>query len=444
MDPEPWQVDVLEGNHQQLLLNCCRQAGKSTVVAILALAEAIFKPFAKILLLSKSHRQSMELFRIVSDRYHQLDRPLKGRDTRTELELSNHSRIISLPCREDTIRGFSGVSLLIIDEAARVPDDLYRAVRPMLASSGGRLICLSTPYGKRGFFWDCWARGGEDWGRIEVPGERSRRHSRARLELERRSLGESWFRQEYCCSFESVEGLVYADFARCVVSELPPELAAEAPPPLARLTGAQTPPRRPTPGLQRVGGIDFGFHNPFAAIWGVVDKGGILWLTGEQYDREVILAEHAAHMPRDVMWHADPSGAREIAELQAAGFKVRRADNEIRPGIAAVHARLQSGRLKVLEGACPNLLMEASLYRWNTELGSARSEAPVPEDNHALDALRYLISRLDARTMARIRRGPPPDETPTDNEAPPAAAPTPRKEQKWLRYDNEELWTPLQ
>src|SRR5207248_5957823 len=115
--------------------------------------------------------------------------------TAHELHLENFSHIVCLPCREDTVRGYSNVSLLIIDEAARVPDDLYRAVRPMLAVSGGRLICLSTPYGKRGFFHDCWTNGGADWQRIEVPASRIPRISPAFLEQERRALGESWYRQ---------------------------------------------------------------------------------------------------------------------------------------------------------------------------------------------------------------------------------------------------------
>jgi hypothetical protein len=64
--PDPWQIDVLEAGHPRLLLNCCRQAGKSTVVAILALVEAIFIPNTRVLLLSRSLRQSSELFRIVT------------------------------------------------------------------------------------------------------------------------------------------------------------------------------------------------------------------------------------------------------------------------------------------------------------------------------------------------------------------------------------------
>src|SRR5437764_8952776 len=195
LEPDPWQVEVLEAGHPRLLLNCCRQAGKSTAVALLGLTEAVFVPYTKVLLVSRSLRQSQELFRIVTDFYRRIGSPLRERQTTEELQLSNHSRIVSLPCKEETIRGYSHVSLLVIDEAARVPDDLYRAVRPMLAVSNGRMICLSTPYGKRGFFFDAWANGGDDWARIEVPADRIGRITPEFLMQERRALGYSWFRQ---------------------------------------------------------------------------------------------------------------------------------------------------------------------------------------------------------------------------------------------------------
>jgi len=104
---------------------------------VLALVEAVCTPGTKVLLLSRSHRQSTELFRIVTGYFRRLKSPLLGRQTQHELELVNFSRVVCLPCREDTIRGYSDISLLVIDEAARVPDDLYRAVRPMLAVSRG-------------------------------------------------------------------------------------------------------------------------------------------------------------------------------------------------------------------------------------------------------------------------------------------------------------------
>ncbi len=185
--PDPWQVEVLEAAHPRLLLNRTRQSGKSTVVAVLALAEAVCAPGTKALLLSRSHRQSAELFRIVTGFYRRLKSPLLKRQTQHELELEDFSRVVCLPCREDTIRGYADIDLLVLDEAARVPDDLYRAVRPMLAVSKGRMICLSTPYDKRGFFHDCWARGGADWHRIEVPAEQVGRISREFLAQERRA-----------------------------------------------------------------------------------------------------------------------------------------------------------------------------------------------------------------------------------------------------------------
>src|SRR5438445_1620910 len=375
--PDPWQVEVLEGGHARLLLNCCRQAGKSTVVAMLGLVHASFEPAAMVLLVSRSHRQSTELFRMVTDFYRRLNYPMLKRQTTEELELTNFSRIVCLPCREETIRGYSKVNLLVIDEAARVPDDLYRAVRPMLAVSNGRMICLSTPYGKRGYFYDAWARGGDDWHRIEVPAEQIKRIKPEILQRERRQLGESWYRQEFCCSFEALEGLVYPDFARCVVPG-------------------------PAPAGKRVGGLDFGVRNPFAAVWGVLDRDDVLWLTGEHYSREKSLAYHAQHLPRDVTWYGDPSGAREILELRCVGVAVRKADNAERPGIAAVRARLEDGSLRVVAGTCPNLLAESGMYRYDPDPKS-KPETPVKEYDHAMDALRYLISKIDSRRMARIR-----------------------------------------
>jgi hypothetical protein len=108
-----------------------------------------------------------------------------------------------------TIRGYSGVTLLVIDEAARVLDDLYRAVRPMLAVSGGRLMALSTPFGQRGWFYEEWTGPG-DWQRVKVTADQCPRITPEFLGEERRSMGERWFRQEYECCFESTTDAVFA------------------------------------------------------------------------------------------------------------------------------------------------------------------------------------------------------------------------------------------
>ena len=60
-EPDPWQVEVLETPHKRLLLNCCRQSGKSTVVAVLGLVEALFNPLHKVVIVAPSMRQSTNL-----------------------------------------------------------------------------------------------------------------------------------------------------------------------------------------------------------------------------------------------------------------------------------------------------------------------------------------------------------------------------------------------
>ena len=145
-EPDEWQADVLRSEARRQLLLCSRQSGKSTVAAAQAVYTAITKPGALVLLLSPSLRQSGELFRKVIS-VHRAAAPgiAVKQQSALRLELANGSRIVALPAGEETVRGFSGVDLLIIDEAARVPDELYYSVRPMLAVSGGKLVALSTP-----------------------------------------------------------------------------------------------------------------------------------------------------------------------------------------------------------------------------------------------------------------------------------------------------------
>jgi hypothetical protein len=121
-------------------------------------------------------------------------------ETALTLQLVNKSRVVSLPGKEQTVRGYSGVSLLVIDEAAQVDDDLYYSVRPMLAVSCGRLILLSTPFGKRGFFFKEWTER-DEWKKIKITAEQCPRISGDFLREERLTLGDWWYRQEYLCEF---------------------------------------------------------------------------------------------------------------------------------------------------------------------------------------------------------------------------------------------------
>lgn len=222
IDPDEWQRQAL-GYHKQLILLCSRQAGKSTVASIKALHKAIYKPKSLSLLISPSLRQSGELFKTVKGMFKTIDkRPELIEDNKLSLTMQNGSRIVSLPNSEETIRGFAGVDLLILDEASRIPDEVYRAVRPFLAVSGGELMLLSTPYGQRGFYYETWANGLDTWKRIKITAEDCPRISPEFLQEERQALGQLYFEQEYLCKFlEDIGGFFrLEDFDNCLSDEV--------------------------------------------------------------------------------------------------------------------------------------------------------------------------------------------------------------------------------
>ena len=222
--PDPWQVRVLRSTSPRMLLNVTRQGGKSSTVAALTLHTALFQPKSLSLILSPGERQSKETFRKCLDIYHELGRPIPAdAENKLELELTNGSRIVALPGVEGTVRGYSGVALLIVDEASRVDDTLYAAVRPMLAVSGGHLVALSTPWGKRGWWYDAW-QSGEAWERYEVPATDCPRIHPDFLAEERRVLGDLWFRSEYLCQFTDTVDQVFAtdDIQAALSAEVAP------------------------------------------------------------------------------------------------------------------------------------------------------------------------------------------------------------------------------
>lgn len=208
--PDRWQENLLRSGSKRVLLNCSRQSGKSTMAGVIALHRALYHPGSLVLILAPSERQAKELFSKVVEHFRALGHTIQT-DSHRKLGmlLANGSRIEALPGSEKTIRGFSGASLLILDEAARVDDGLYHAIRPMLAVSGGALMMLSTPYGKRGVFYEAWV-GSEDWHRYEVPAVDIPRISEDFLDEERRSLPPFVYRQEYECSFEETEDQVFS------------------------------------------------------------------------------------------------------------------------------------------------------------------------------------------------------------------------------------------
>ena len=207
--PDHWQRRILETTKRQTIILCSRQSGKSATASLKAIIAAAKLPNFTCLIISPGERQSGLTLKKAKDFYRQMGEPAGRRKWNDfSIEFENGSGIYALPGSEDTIRGFSAVNLILVDEASRVPDATYHAVRPMLAVSGGEIILMSTPFGKRGFFYEQWIQSQHDpsWERIgpiiatDIP-----RITPEFLAGERRALPKLWYQQEYECQF--LEGL---------------------------------------------------------------------------------------------------------------------------------------------------------------------------------------------------------------------------------------------
>ncbi|HWF10461.1 MAG TPA: terminase family protein [Bryobacteraceae bacterium] len=213
------QARVLRSRARRGILNCCRQWGKSTVTAAMAMYRAQMTPGCLVLIASPSRRQSAEWMRKARGMAVKMGiRPRGDGDNAVSLLLPNGSRIVGLPRLEDTVRGFSAVSLLLIDEAARVPDEMFDALQPMLGTTDGDMWLMSTPRGKAGFFYEMWEFGGTEWMRVKGPATECAQVSKRFLEEQRRVMSADKFMQEHMCCFvgrgaglfdrEMVEGIL--------------------------------------------------------------------------------------------------------------------------------------------------------------------------------------------------------------------------------------------
>jgi hypothetical protein len=201
-EPDAGQCEVLRSTAKRGILNCTRQWGKSTVSAAKAVHRAYTQNGITVLVASPGARQSGEWMKKAAAMLARLDIPKKTDGAnRISLALPNGSRIVGLPDVEAKVRGFSAPAMVLIDEASRVSDELYTALLPMLAVSDGELWMMSTPFGKRGFFYETWEHGGEDWHRIRVQATDCARIPAAFLEKQRREMGLQKFAEDHMCEF---------------------------------------------------------------------------------------------------------------------------------------------------------------------------------------------------------------------------------------------------
>lgn len=363
MTPDPWQERLLRAK-DDVILNCSRQAGKSTAASMLVVHRAVTLPNHLALLISPSDRQSSELFRKVREFLGRVPGVSLAEDNVHSAKLTNGSRIVSLPSSAETIRGFSAVNTLVEDEAAFVDDSLNMTVRPMLAVSRGQLVLMSTPNGRKGHFFDAWHDTRGSWHRERVPCWDVPRIPRPFLEEQRRIMGE-FFRQEFECEFiHAASGRVYEwDEKLNVIEKLPKD-------------GEWT----------WMLGLDFGIRDRNAATVVGWRKNDPCVYIPRSYRYPGVPAD-AAREVRSL--EKEYTFARIVGDLQGLGA-VFGADLAARFGIPVESAKkadklggirlmngdLRTARIKVVRGGCTDLLEEWQDLPW-AENGQREAEGFV-------------------------------------------------------------------
>ena len=228
---DKWQQQALESTSQRLAIAASRQSGKSVIAALIALRTALYSRNQLVLILSPSLRQSSYMFssKVVGAVHNLQDQDLLPAQiesiTATSISFNQGSRIISLPDSESTIRGYSGVSLLVADESARISQELWVAVRPMLATSHGRLVMVSTPWLREGDFYKA-MQADSGFETYSIPATEVPRISPEFLIEEKKALGpfyESEYMVEWLDNADGIAMFRYEDImAAGTTGKIPP------------------------------------------------------------------------------------------------------------------------------------------------------------------------------------------------------------------------------
>jgi len=233
-DPDPVEEWFLDSQDTDIMLNWCRQSGKTRSTSFKVAHKAKFMPNSVHLLISVTQRQAGILQRRVASALRddakgewkmqgEFDAPdgyfTEGVDYEAgtqmvkcsvlSLELANGAMVISAPASEDAIRGYTP-DTIVLDEGSRIPDKVIDAIRPMRAAHPCQLIVPSTPNGKRGWYYKEWTSNDPVWKKSLVTADMCPRISREFLERERLKMSsEAMFQQEYFCAFIELKGALF-------------------------------------------------------------------------------------------------------------------------------------------------------------------------------------------------------------------------------------------
>jgi len=198
-----YQAELIKCTSKRIVACWARQTGKTTAIAVKVIHFAFTNKNTTTLIVSRGLRQSMIMFGIIENLImkHPVLRKSVVKSTRTQIQLTNGSQITALPCGPDgaSLRGFTA-DLVVMDEAAFMPEDVIASVIfPMLATTDGTAIMLSTPWGREHIYYRSF-KNPSYWSQ-HVKAEQCPLITQAFLEEQRRDIGELRYKMEYEAEF---------------------------------------------------------------------------------------------------------------------------------------------------------------------------------------------------------------------------------------------------
>ena len=415
------QKIVAEDTHDYRVVCCGRQWGKTTLAVLEMIACAYAAKGKEVAYFATTFDQARNIAWTILKEFTKPVWAKSPNESRLELWVTTQdggeSRI--------TLRGFENVEtargqqfdFLVIDEAAQMKNWDYNwqaVLAPTLAFRKGKALFISTPLGFN-HFHEMYVRGqdstNEYWKSWRFNSYDNPFLPKEKIDQAKDESSESYFAQEYMADFRKFTGLIYKDFQRETHIIEPFDIPE---------------------GWDIYRGLDFGSTNPTACLWVGVDGDDNFFVFDEHYQTGETIDYHAgiinARTKRSVSaTYGDPSGAQWINEFGQRGIYITPANKEtgqsqegwVRFGIEKVAERLklasghvvpllQQGGKSVPQWAqlgmprlyvfssCTNLIRELETYRWKEKAVTQAQDLNNPEqpekaNDHALDALRYIV-----------------------------------------------------
>lgn len=214
-EPDDWQVEFAESPDLRKMVVAGRQSGKTTVCSAAILETPLRIPESTTVVASRTLRQTARMLARARRLFRRVELSgldiggvtITNRDV-TAIRFSNGSEVLALPGTADNVRGET-VHRMVVEEGAFVPDELFNAVTPMMATTGGDILAISTAYAELGWFYSEWTDPASGWHKQLVTSWDITRIPREFLEAERRRMPAHVFAREYECVFQAAVGGVF-------------------------------------------------------------------------------------------------------------------------------------------------------------------------------------------------------------------------------------------